>query len=67
MKFVSPAERHAGIDKTIFARRTQIYEAAHAQHPERWSRGVRNWSLPTEVWLNRPTEKDQDTSQREAA
>nr|WP_168185713.1 IS3 family transposase [Acidiferrobacter sp. SPIII_3] len=67
LKFVSPAERHTGADHAIFAHRTRIYEAARAQHPERWSRSIRNWSLPAEVWLNRPTEECQDTSQCDAA
>lgn len=66
-KFVSPAERHTGADYAIFAHRTRIYEAARAQHPERWGRSIRNGSLPTEVWLNRPTEERQNTSQRDAA
>ena len=54
LKFVSPAQRHTGEDAVIFTRRTQVYEQARAKHPARWSRGIRNWSLPGEVWLNRP-------------
>jgi transposase InsO family protein len=57
LKFVSPSERHDGEDAAIFARRLAVYEAARAKHPRRWSRGIRNWSLPKEVWLNRPTEQ----------
>lgn len=57
LKFVSPAERHRGDDQAIFAKRTAVYEAARTRHPMRWSRGVRNWSLPSEVWLNRPAEE----------
>jgi transposase InsO family protein len=53
LKFVSPAERHRGTDSVIFARRTALYEQVRAKHPARWSRGIRNWSLPSEVWLNR--------------
>ena len=54
LKFVSPAQRHAGEDAVIFTRRAKLYEQARAKHPARWSRGIRNWSLPGEVWLNRP-------------
>lgn len=54
LKFVSPAERHCRADRAIFAARAQVYEQARAQHPQRWSRGTRNWSLADEVWLNRP-------------
>lgn len=57
LKFVSPAQRHTGGEKNIFARRIDVYEAARARNPERWSRGIRNWSLPKEVWLNRPAEE----------
>ncbi|PJF45861.1 MAG: IS3 family transposase, partial [Candidatus Thermofonsia Clade 3 bacterium] len=64
LKFVSPAERHRGADSAIFARRTALYEQARAKHPARWSRGIRNWSLPAEVWLNRPAEEN---ALREAA
>ncbi len=58
LKFVSPAERHGGEDQAIFAKRKTVYEQARAKHPARWSRGVRNWSLPAEVWLNRPAEEN---------
>lgn len=58
LKFVSPAERHRGADSAIFARRTALYEQARAKYPNRWSRGIRNWSLPGEVWLNRPAEEN---------
>lgn len=56
LKFVSPGERHRGDDQAIFARRIAVYEQARAKHPTRWSRSIRNWSLPKEVWLNRPAE-----------
>lgn len=54
LKFVSPAQRHGGDDAAILAKRSVVYETARAKHPERWSRGIRNWSPPKEVWLNRP-------------
>lgn len=58
LKFVSPAERHRGEEANIFTRRIAVYEAARERHPERWSRTIRNWSLPKEVWLNRPAEEN---------
>ena len=64
LKFVSPDERHRGNDAVIFARRIAVYEAARTKHPERWSRNIRDWSLPKEVWLNRPA---QQSVLREAA
>lgn len=57
LKFVSPAQRHAGHDAASFAQRVAIYDAARMKHPARWSRGIRNWSPPNEVWLNRPAEE----------
>lgn len=57
LKFVSPSERHRGIDRTIFAARRVIYEQARAKHPARWTRNTRDWSLPDQVWLNRPAQE----------
>lgn len=57
LKFVSPAQRHAGEERNIFAQRIAVYEQARAKNPERWSRSIRDWSLPNEVWLNRPAEE----------
>ena len=58
LKFVTPNERHTGVDKSIMANRKKIYEAAKAKHPERWSRDTRNWNLQIEVWLNPPADKN---------
>jgi len=57
LKFVSPSERHCGADRTIFAARRVIYDQARAKHPARWSRNTRDWSLPDQVWLNRPAQE----------
>lgn len=58
LKFVSPAERHHGEDRAIFAKRSALYEQARAKHPARWSGNSRNWSLRNEVWLNKPAVED---------
>ncbi len=58
LKFVTPNERHSGVDKTIMASRKKTYEAAKTKHPERWSGDTRNWNLPVEVWLNPPSDKN---------
>jgi putative transposase len=57
LKFVSPAQRHSRADRAIFAARQVVYQQARTQHPERWSRGTRDWSLADEVWLNRPAQQ----------
>lgn len=58
LKFVSPAQRHRGDDAAIFAKRVTVYEQARAKQPARWRGHIRNWSLPNEVWLNRPAEEN---------
>jgi len=52
IRFVTPQQRHNGEALRVTERRKQLYQAARRQHPERWSRDIRNWDLPTEVWLN---------------
>ena len=52
IRFVTPAQRHNGAAQKMVQQRKQVYQKARAQHPERWSQNLRNWDLPTEVWLN---------------
>jgi len=50
--FVTPAQRHAGLDVAILQKRAQTYEKAKAKHPARWSGQVRNWRYQKQVVLN---------------
>jgi putative transposase len=52
IQFVTPAQRHLGLDVEILARRHRVYTTARARHPDRWTAGTRNWSHPTIVVLN---------------
>lgn len=52
IRFVTPAQRHAGLDTVILSQRKAVYEAAKARHPERWSRHTRNWDPVKVVYLN---------------
>ena len=53
IQFLTPADRHIGLDTEILNQRHAVYEAAKAAHPERWNgRKTRNWSNITEVYLN---------------
>lgn len=52
IQFVTPAQRHAGLDTAILAQRHALYQAAKARHPERWSRQTRNWQPVQVVYLN---------------
>ncbi|CAG9164975.1 IS3 family transposase ISPa31 [Cupriavidus laharis] len=52
LKYVTPNQRHSEEATPLLARRTMVYEAARDRHPQRWSRGIRNWKLDPEVYLN---------------
>ena len=52
INFVSPAERHAGLDVAILAKRKQVLEAAKQANPMRWSGNVRNCKPAGPVTLN---------------
>jgi putative transposase len=52
LNFVTPHQRHSGLDQIIFEKRRKLYEEARATHPERWSGKIRDWSLDDMVWLN---------------
>jgi len=56
ISFLTPAQCHSGIGREILKKRHQLYEAAKALHPERWTRNTRDWTLAPRVWLN--PEKD---------
>lgn len=50
--FVTPEQRHHGLDKDLLARRHTLYQQARETHPERWSGETRNWRRVDEVHLN---------------
>lgn len=52
IRYVSPADRHAGRDRQILAARHEVYTAAREHHPSRWSRTTRNWTPIGAVTLN---------------
>jgi len=52
IRYVSPAQRHAGLDRPILARRHALYLEARERHPRRWSRHTRNCSPIEVVTLN---------------
>lgn len=59
IKFVTPVQRHTGLDKQILENRKRVYELAKARHPERWTGSTRDWLLPDKVWLNPERSKDE--------
>ena len=52
IRFVTPAQRHAGMDQVLLTGRTALYEAARAANPRRWTGSTRNWAPVREVHLN---------------
>lgn len=52
IRYVSPAQRHAGEDHSILAARHALYTRARELHPARWSGATRNWSPIGPVTLN---------------
>lgn len=50
--FVTPAQRHAGLDKAILEKRKVTYQQAKAKHPERWSGEIRTFAHKNVVYLN---------------
>ena len=52
LKFITPMQRHTGMNAAIMQNRHSVYQKAKERHPERWSRKTRNWELPTVVSLN---------------
>ena len=53
--FVTPAQRHAGLDRTLLEQRVIVYERARQDHPERWARQARQWTHVDTVHLNPDT------------
>ena len=62
--FVTPAERHQGLDKGILAKRHALYQQARAAQPQRWSRETRKWQPAGPVTL---TPERPEVAQKEAA
>lgn len=63
LKFVTPEQRHTGVDRLIRANRHQVYQLAKGLYPERWTGKTRNWALPDKVTLN-PNKKNKPDSQK---
>jgi len=52
VRYVTPNERHEGLDVEILEKREQVYAAARKKRPERWSQQIRNWSFIKSVEFN---------------
>jgi putative transposase len=63
IRYVSPAQRHAGNDTAILAARHELYLEARERNPRRWSSDTRNWTPIGAVTLN----PERDSVVKEAA
>jgi hypothetical protein len=52
IRYVTPAQRHAGQDGCLLAARHAVYQRARERHPRRWSRQTRNRTPVAAVTLN---------------
>jgi putative transposase len=52
IRYVTPAQRHAGEDKAILAARHRLYTEARERNQQRWARHTRDWTPIDVVTLN---------------
>lgn len=65
IKFVTPNERHLGLDEEILEKRKEVLLAARAKNPHRWSGDVQNCEVVGVVTLN--PEKEDKLVEEDAA
>ena len=65
IRFVTPSQRHAGLDAAILQQRHGTYIRARSERPERWNgRTTRNWEPVAQVWLNPERERKKPTMEK---
>jgi transposase InsO family protein len=52
IRYVSPAQRHAGEDHTVLQARHALPQRAREENPRRWARHTRKWNPISVVMLN---------------
>ena len=52
IRYVTPAQRHAGEDRPLLAARHALYQQARETNPRRWSGSTRDWTPVGAVTLN---------------
>lgn len=65
IRFVTPAQRHEGLDGNLLDQRKAVYETARARNPQRWSGTTRNWQRIQAVHLNPDQADDNHKPNRE--
>ena len=56
--YVTPCQRHDGLDVEILAKRKVLYQRKRNEHPQRWSKEERNWQPIGAVELNPEQHKE---------
>lgn len=54
----TPSQRHHGQSEVVIAKRIEVNEKARSLHPERWTKDICRWNMPSSVFLN-PGKKNQ--------
>lgn len=67
INFVTPQQKHDGLDIKILKQRALLYQAARNKHPERWTKNIRNWQPRNSVTLNPASSMQNQTKQLNAA
>jgi putative transposase len=62
LNFVTPEQCHTGEHIAILEKRQAVYDEAMKKHPERWTRGARNWGPHEQVALNPMREEEKTKS-----
>lgn len=65
LKYVTPSQRHRGLDQAVLQQRSALYAQARRRNPERWASNLRNWQLQEAVYLN--PEREQKPIPKRAA
>ena len=60
IRFVTPTQRHASLDKPLLTQRAVVYAGAREKHPHRWTGASRDWTPIAEVHLNPSTPKNKE-------
>ena len=65
--FVTPFQRHTGLEAALLKQRKALYEDARSQNPRRWSQNTRNWNRIHTVHLNPDQAETKNNSTQEVA
>ena len=65
--FVTPAQRHAGLDRALLEERKLVYERARQNNPQRWSVQPRQWAYVDVVHLNPETPQIKESQHTQKA